>query len=421
MIRKITVIFGNLAAVLVVVAIFAVILGFLKAGQPKAERQAPTAFDPTVFVEEVAFGEAKLNVAAQGEVTPRQDISLVTQVSGKILSVSPDFAPGGAVTAGQELVKIEDSDYRLAVSRAQAEVAQARTELEIERAESALAQQDYQDLLGDTGSGPSDLTLRRPQLARAEANYQAALANLEEARLNIKRTTVTAPFSGRIRSIAANTGQFVNAGASLGQIFSTEIAEIRLPLSDSDLAKLGISLAFDSDDDRPKVTLSTIVGGRLHRWEGQIVRVDAAIDPTTRQVAAIAQVPDPYGRSADGGTPLAIGLFVDALIEGPRVERAVTLPRVAIQEENTVYVLDEDNVLTAQPVDIAAFTDQGAIITGGLSEGQRVVVSRAAVPAGTTVRPLMRGRDTAALGSLSGSSEGELASVPGTSGGRGAP
>lgn len=402
MIRKLLVVFGTIGTVVATIAFFVIVIGILAANKPQPEKQEPQSFAPTVFVETVEYEPTQLHVYAQGEVRPKQEIDLTTQVGGKITEVSDAFAPGGVIKEGQKLVQIEDTDYRLAVTRARAEVAQAKTALDIEQAEAELARQDYEELQGlSGGDGPSELTLRRPQLARAEANYQAALANLRDAELALSRTSVKAPFTGRVRSINANTGQFISPGASLGRIFSTDVAEIRLPLTDDDLGRLNLSLAFNDPEKGPLVDLSAIAAGAERHWTGRIVRVDAAIDASTRQVAAIVQVKDPYGAGADDGFPLAMGLFVDAVIEGPALDRAVILPRISIVEGDNVFVVTDENTVSKRRVTIAAYTRDGAIITSGLEEGERVAVSRVTVNDGGEVRPLTS-EDTTEAGSVAG-------------------
>ncbi|MEM9422273.1 MAG: efflux RND transporter periplasmic adaptor subunit [Pseudomonadota bacterium] len=383
--RKLKVIFANLA----IVATFVVLIMGLGMLRPKPERQEPVSLAPVVFVDEVEYEPVSLDVFAQGEVRPKQQIDLASQVGGKIVRVADNFAEGGVIKTGDVLIEIEDADYRLAVTRAKAQVASAKQALEIERAESELAKADFEELSALTGqSKPSDLTLRRPQLARAEADYQSALANLEEAKLALSRTKVVAPFNGRVRTIAANLGQFISPSARLGQIFSTDIAEVRLPLTDEDLARLNLPLAFSSDRDGPIVTLSTVVAGRARQWVGRIARIDAAIDTSTRQIAAIVEVNDPYGTAADKGFPLAMGLFVDAQITGPILEKATIVPRIAVRNRNTAFTVSPNNEAMAQQVTVVAATAQGYVITDGLEPGQKVIVSRLIGEAGAPVRPL---------------------------------
>ncbi len=350
-------------------------IAFMGAMRPAIETQAPEITPPTVFFQVANVQPVTLDVSTQGEVRPRTDINLTAQVSGRIERTSPAFVDGGAFEEGELLIKIEDADYRLQVTSAGARVAQAREILSREEAESTLARQDFEEL--GVGSNPSDLTLRLPQLAQARANYQAAVADQRVAQLNLERTEISAPFPGRVRQRLSGPGQFVSPGAQLGRIFSTDFAEIRLPLTDDDLAKLGLPVAFNETEEKPgpPVALSAVIGGELRGWTGRIVRTDGAIDPATRQISAIAVVEDPYGEGADGETPLAIGLFVNALIEGKPYENAIVLPRAALYGIDRVYVIGDDDILEERVVRVVASARDTVTIASGIVPGERVVSS----------------------------------------------
>jgi len=386
MIRKLVVV-GSVLGTLV---FFFGVITILGAIRPEVETQEAAATPPIAFVKTIEYKPMNLSVRAQGEVAPRREITLASQISGRILSVSSSFANGGVFRKGDVLIQIEDADYRLAVTRAEADVASARQRLAVEEAESQLAAQDYEELSGGKLSdAASVLTLRKPQLAAAEASLAAAQASLGDAKLALARTKITAPFNGRVRSTGADVGQFVSPGASLGQIFATDVAEIRLPLTDSDLAKLDLPFAFEAEgDDAPLVNLSANVAGRLRQWTGRIRRIDAAIDSSTRQISAIAEVDDPYGSGADDGFPLAFGLFVEAEILGRDIPRATIIPWLAMRDDGQVYVVDdEDKLDLARPV-IVAEAGEGLIAVDGLDEGARMVVSPVTSAIGTAVRPL---------------------------------
>jgi len=351
------------------------LIGLMGSLRPKIEPKEVVLAPPAVFYAAVEPKPATLDVFAQGEVRPRTDINLTAEVSGRIVRTSDVFVVGGAFKKGDLLVKIEDADYRVAVAGAKARVAQAEELLRREEAESDLAKKDY-EALGRTGDA-SELTLRMPQLAQARAAYDSAKADYNGALLNLQRTELKAPFDGRVRERLAGEGQFIAPGAAIGRIFSTDVAEIRMPLADGDLAKLGISLAFveTKDNPGPKAALSATIGGEFHEWQARIARTDGAIDPTTRQVAAIAVVDDPYGAGASNGTPLAMGLFVDAVIEGRALDRAVVLPRTALFGRNTVYVIGDDNRISAREIVVLASDRDTITLAGGLESGERVVTS----------------------------------------------
>ncbi len=363
---------GGTIGILFLGALIVSIMNWLRP-EPKKEDFTPP---PTlVFYHSIEKASATLSVKSQGEVRPLTDITLTAQISGKITETGPAFVDGGAFDKGDLLLKIEDADYRAALASAKARLAGAAQNLRLEKAEADLAARDYADL--GRNESPSDLVLRLPQLAQAEANYQAAKAEVDTASLNLKRTEIRAPFEGRMRSRSAGLGQFVGAGAQLGQIFSTDVAEIYLSLTDNDLAKLGLPIAYSETDDEPgpAVSLSAVVAGQNQTWQGRVVRTAGAINPSTRQLTVIAVVEDPYGAAAENGAPLAAGLFVDALIEGKPYDEAYILPRSALHGRDIVYAIDRENKLDKRKVFIASSSKDTITVINGLQDGERIVTS----------------------------------------------
>lgn len=338
------------------------------------EKAEETATPPVVLVAEAEAKPVRLAVSSQGEVRPRTEISLVAQIGGRLVEVSDEFIEGGFFEEGQVLLEIEKTDYRLAVTRAEAAVAQARRALEREQAEAEIAARDWEEL----GDGDATaLTLRQPQLAEARADLAAAEAQLADARLDLERTTIRAPFAGRVTAKAADVGQFVTPGEPLGEIFATNVVEVRLPLSDTDLARTGLPVAFRATEDEPgpRVTLSAVVGGQPRSWEGRITRTASRFDASTRLLSAIAEVQDPYGAAADDGAPLAVGLFVSAEIEGRAIENAITLPRAALRGDDIVYAVSDDGTIEERRVTVADSNRERIVLLSGVAAGERVVAS----------------------------------------------
>lgn len=371
MFRKLITIGGTIGIFVGGIALIAAMGALRPKITPKEVALAP----PAVFYMVAEPQSVTLDVTAQGEVRPRTDINLTAEVAGRIVKTSDAFVIGGAFNAGDLLVKIEDADYRAAVAGAKARVAQAEELLRREEAESDLARKDYEALGRD--QDPSELTLRMPQLAQARAAYAAAKADYSTASLDLERTEIRAPFKGRVRERNAGVGQFISPGAPIGRIFSTEVAEVRLPLTDSDLAKLGLSLSFveTPENPGPPAILAGTFAGEYHEWKARIARTDGAIDPATRQISAIAVVDDPYGAGADNGAPLPMGLFVDARIKGKPIDSAVVLPRTALYGRDTVYVIKEDDMLDARVATIVSADKDTITLAGGVSAGERVVTS----------------------------------------------
>ena len=360
----------------------------LQATKPVPAQSQEQARASRVNVAIAAEGTLALDIRAQGEVRARTTIDLVSQISGRVVSVSPEFVEGGNVEPGQPLLVIEDTDYQLAMAQAEARVADA--ELAVEQ---ALADADVARKQLRNEKNPSDLALKKPQITQARANREAAEANLEQARINLERTRVTVPFTGRIASINVNVGQYITPGTPLAEVFSTDLVEVRLPLNNAQLASLGLPIGYTAPaGGGAEVDFSAQVAGQEHHWFGRLVRLDASVDPETRMLYAMAELPDPYGENiSEGGMPMAVGLYVDATIKGREVEGAVNIPRGALRAGNIVYVLTADGVLDIREVDVLHASGELAVIAGGLEAGEQVITSAIRNPIqGMALEPILR-------------------------------
>lgn len=352
----------------------------LNALSPKPEEADEAPRGIAVFTQEIIRDDLQLTVSSQGEVQPRREIAISPQISGRIAYVSPAFIDGGFVRRGDVLVRIDDADYQLARVRAQSQVASAQQALIREQAEGELARQDWEEL--GTGT-PSALALREPQLAEAQAALDAAQSQLRDAELALERTVIRAPFEGRIRSKEVDVGQYVGTGTSLGRMFGTEIAEVALPLTDTELGRLGLSFAFEETADRPgpTVVLSANVAGQRREWLGRITRTSAAVDTQTRMISAITVVEDPFGEGMADGVPLAPGLFVSATVEGEIVPDVMVAPRAALRESNLIYVAEpEDSKMHIHEVNVVYTNREFVYFDNGAEVGDLAILSPIQAP-----------------------------------------
>ena len=366
-----------LPAAILAVAVTAAILIARSGDEP--ERETPTQAALLVDVVEPEIKQGRFSIRAQGTVTPRIETSVVSEVSGKIVSMSEDFVAGGVFSKGQELARIDPSDYETALLAAEAELAAARATLADEQARSDAAREDFRRLHGDSRE-PTDLLLRLPQVARAKASVQAQEAAVERARRDLQRTRITLPFNGMIRNREANLGQYVTTGTTLGTAFSTDRAEVRLPVSETDLAFLDIPMTESGKTiDRP-VTLQGSVGGQAARWQARLVRTEGVVDSDTRLTYLVAEISDPYGLQEAFGKPaLPMGTFVEARIPGRDASGLVLLPAAALHQGNRVYLANDDNKLEIREVEIVRTTPREVYVSGRLNADARVITT--AIPA----------------------------------------
>lgn len=371
LLRKILVIMVPLLIVIGFVAATIVVIAMNKKPEEKRRPFNPLA----VLAEYSTQDDIQLVVQTQGEVRPRTEIDLVPEVGGKIVYVSPKFIEGGIFRKGDTLIQIDEADYNVAVIRAESSVARAQQVLVREKAESEIAKKDWAEL----GTGPaSDLTLRKPQMLEAQAGLQSAQADLQNAKIQLSRTKVRAPFNGRVRTKGSDIGQYVNPGSRLGRIFSTDIMEVRLPLTDNDLSKVDLPIAFVAKDRSSAfdVKLSATIGGKHQTWPGKIMRTDSTYDTQTRALFAIAEVFDPYGKGAsETGVPLAPGLFVDAEVLGRKHTGVVIISRDGLRPENKVFVAKEDGTAEARTATVLDSTMDSAYITNGVETGEMIILS----------------------------------------------
>jgi RND family efflux transporter MFP subunit len=343
--------------------------------RPQASQQPP--LPPALLVDTVTASKQRtvFAVHTQGEVTPRTQTTLISEVSGQIVEVSSAFVSGGFFERGDVLVRIDPRIYETQLKRARAQVASARTQVATENALAGYAYQDWKRLRDLTTSGKpaSDLTLRKPQVAQAIAGLESAEAELEKAQGDLTRTVIRAPYDGMVREKRSDVGQFVNSGTPLALTFATDYAEVRLPVTQNDLEYLDLPNP-DSGRSIP-VTLNARVAGEERTWQASLVRSEGVFDPQSRVLYMVAQVPQPYQTSPGNPEPLRIGTFVEAEIRGRDAGDLFAIPRHALYRNDQVWLVDDDDHLRGVTVNVVRSDKAQVYIDSGIDEGDRVCIT----------------------------------------------
>lgn len=337
----------------------------------------------------------------RGTVRPRTQISMIPEIAGRVISISPSLRAGGFFEKGDVLLEIDPGDYEIAVIVAEGTVAQAVATLAEEEARAEQARDNWKRL-GKTGE-PTPLVLREPQLKQAQANLAASKAQVAQANRDLERTKIRGPFAGRITEKLVDVGQFISSGTPIAEAYAVDYVEIRLPLRNDDLSFVDLPESYRndeaSDNEGPAVRFVGRLGGIVSDWSGRVVRVEGAIDEQSRQLFVVAQVDDPYRKPEDGGLPMKIGLFVDAYVDGKILKDVFVLPRAAVRPSGDLLLIDDNNQLSRQRVE-PIFSDEDHIIVandpegvrGGLKAGQVVCLTPLAYPAdGASVLPIIDG------------------------------
>ncbi len=364
--------------------------GVMIASRKPVETKPVVPLPPLVKVQAVMQRDHQFIVKAQGTVAPRSEITLASEVSGRITKVSPAFANGGFFEAGEVLVSIEAKDYELMLTQARARLAEAKTRLTREQAESAVARKEWL-ALGKKIEEANPLVLRLPQIAEIEAAVSSAQASVEQAERDLQRCEIKAPFAGRVWEKKVDAGQYVAKGAMLARLYAVDYAEIKLPLPTDDLAFIDVPYAFRGEKEtgpQPTVKLIADIAGQSQEWAGKLIRTEGEIDMRTRMLPTVARVENPYGRGdKESRPPLSIGMFVQAEIKGKMVKGVYVIPRLAYRGNNEVMVVDKESKLRFRNIQILRLEADNVIAKSGLEAGDRVCVSPLDAPVdGMTVR-----------------------------------
>jgi membrane fusion protein, multidrug efflux system len=348
-----------------ILVVFIILAAVMMNTQEAPEQKEDAAPIPLVDVMQVKAQTVSLNLPSYGVVNPKYKTQLVTEVQGRLLSIAANFVAGGIVKKGEQLAIIEPSDYEADLMQAEASLAQANAALNEEIARGEVAKIEFKGF--DKGPAP-ELGLRIPQLKKEQANVKYNQAALDRAKRNLERTVIRAPFDGIIKARNVDLGQYVSLGTNLGELLDTSVAEVRLPITNNDLAYL-----MSADKPDAQVTLSASLAGSQVSWQGKIVRSENVIDEKSRMVYLVAEVQDPYllqGKSHNQH-PLKYGSFVNAEIIGRTVTGVVQLPRHLVRN-NQVALVDKDNNLEMRSVNVIRTDLDSAFIKDSISSGERI-------------------------------------------------
>lgn len=361
--------------VIISVVAIAIILGanvgikkFLEANKPEAEKKEREEKLPVVEIEVLRKSDLEFSLFSEGVVTTRRETILSAEVPGRIVEVHPQFEVGMTFQAGEVVAQIDRLNFETAVAQAKSAAADAELNLVQERARATQAARDWKNIGG--GKEASDLVLRGPFLRSAEAKVEAAEAALAQAKKDLKRTAIRAPFKGRMRQVSLNVGATVAPGTQLGRIYDHERLMVRLPFSLDDYAQI---------PEDPEIKLWSEIGGRTFEWEGEVMWSLGEVDQATVSAYLLVQVLANEEASSKFRLP-ATGQFLTAKVGGSVLPNVVPVPRLAIQGRDRVGVLNRENQLEYRTLEIGHSDEDFVYATAGVVDGDKAIVTKLEVP-----------------------------------------
>jgi len=343
---------------------------YLENNAPQAKRQETEYVAPLVEVEMAEVREYDVMVKSHGVVAVSKRSVLSSEVTGKVIEVSPRLKVGEVLEEGEVVIRVDDTDYQADLSTAKTSLIDAQTNLQLEQARANQALRDWKKL----GRGePSDLVARKPQLAAAKARIDAVEVQIQIAERTIAKTAITAPYKMKVMSKHTEIGNFVTSGGRIVEGHAVEDYEVRLPIPMDEYQ----FIAGSSETNGAELLLNASIGGQLYEWEAYIDRSEGGIDTSTVSIPVIVIVKP----SDDGVFPYPPpGLLVKASISAKTITDKIVIPRLALRTGNKVLTVDGDNRLHIRQVEIV-YTDKNyAVISSGIEEGEFLVVSPIEAP-----------------------------------------
>ncbi|MEO1423157.1 MAG: efflux RND transporter periplasmic adaptor subunit [Pseudomonadota bacterium] len=370
-----------------------------------------------------------------GRVETTRTWSGVAEVEGRLTRYEDTLQPGARVRSGEVLFEIEPRDYEIAVAQAQADVLRSEADLqvigvnarnteaslEVERqileiylndrnriqglvergavaaTELETANRTYLTQQSSVTSLEASLAQVEPDTLSAEASLAKAQADLESAERDLARTTVVAPFEGRVTERGASAQQYVRTGDVLVTIENITSSEVEAAFQPTDLGQLldtvdVAQLLAQPGVITPESIFADVFGTALSAqviarfgdglsaaWPAKVTRLTGSIDEATGSVGIVVQV-DGAGEPdrTSGRPPLVNGSFVEVVLTGPSVTDQIVIPETALRyQANGTYtfIVDAEDRLARQDVTVGAEFNGKVIISEGLEPGDRVVLS----------------------------------------------
>ena len=353
--------------------------GYIRKTAPRAQKRPPQRTIPLVETQPLLPGTHQVIVSAMGSVVPAREIILKTRVPGQIQSLNPEFTEGGLIRAGGRIAKIDPEDYVLAIARKESAVTNAEYALKVEMGYQDVARREW-DLLNPELSADAkdtELALRKPHLAKARSDLAAARAELAQARLDLSRTDVLAPFNAIVRRKNVAVGSQVTTQDSLAELVGTDEYWIQVSLPVERLAWI------DIPRHRSDTGAAVTVHYRGNQRPGKVARLLSDLETEGRMARIVVSVKDPLGLgagSAASGPPMLIGEYVRVEIQGEELANVYRIPRSALRDNDSIWVLDKNDKLRILPVETLWRDAAYVLMKDGIEPGQRLIVSDLGAP-----------------------------------------
>lgn len=336
------------------------IKNFLASQKESQPKKKPHESFTNVPVLPVKYEEQETQLSYYGRVGSYQSVALISEVAGRIQQGSVRLKPGQRVSKGQLLFKIDDQETRLNLQSQKSSfmksIADILADLQIDYPESFDGWQKYFESIEVDQPLPAIPEVKNTKektflsTRGIFSSYYSILAQEER----LRKYRVYAPFSGSIIDVMLEPGSVANPGTRIATLQRTSQLELILPVRSEDLKWLtrGKEVDVESEDGK-------------QQWKGKISRIGEKVNATTQSVNVYVSL------NVDPKSPIYDGQYLRAVLPGNVVQKAMTIPRIALFDKNQVYLV-VDGKLQKNEVTVHKVNPTSAIISG-LPEGDQLV------------------------------------------------
>ncbi len=364
---------------LTIIAVGAVAAFLIIRTSPQPRKTVPKKAVPQVHVETISLGKEKVTLSAMGTVVPARKLELKSRVAGEVVKIHPELMEGGLIREGEVILTIDPADYQLAVAQKKSRVAEARYAFKLELGHQEVAKKEWALLGGGKPASDLDLelALRKPHLEKARAEVAAAEAELKQARLDLERTRITAPFNVIVLAKNVEKGTQVGTQATLAELVGTDEywVQVSLPVD-----RLGWFKVPGSNAE--KGASAQVFPDGSPEFRGRVIKLLGDLEEEGRMARVLVTVSDPFGYLSKDGErrPLLIGQYVRVQIAGKEMDSTARIPRSALHEGKKVWLVDDNGKLQAREVTVVWREEETLLIREGLNDGDRLVTTEMAAP-----------------------------------------
>ncbi|HFD87855.1 MAG TPA: HlyD family secretion protein [Gammaproteobacteria bacterium] len=382
---------------------------------------------PTRVVEVI---EARLlpfrpRATAYGYVEPAVLLKAKSEVAGRIVYVNPLLKKGGSIAKGTVVVQIEPTTFEFSLDQSKAGLASSRSSLKQLETEEKSTRRSLDIARENLAVGEKELArlrkiLKKGLIARSvvDAEEQKTLqlrqqvedlkgklatyssrkaaiksqikqagSQLAQSRDTLQRTEIVMPFDARIGTVYIEKGEFTGVGNILFEALGTQAVEINAQLPTRQFRSLlsglsdkaldlqqpdGLQAAIKNLKLEAHVSLASY--GETSGWQGELLRIGEAIDPTRDTIDLVVLVNNPYKGIIPGKhPPLLKGMYTAVEFIAPPTQQLV-LPRRALHQ-GRVYVAAADDRLQIRPVKVLLKQGELIVVGEGIKAGERIIIS----------------------------------------------